>query len=142
MRTRSLSVGVALLVLTGCSSPDDPVSSPVQDPPGVSIPPQSVDDIPRDDLTQERYVVWEHAEIVGDHTIRVSFWAGTHRCFGSRYVLHETADEIAIAVFEGRLPNAPNACTEEARHASLLIETQHPVADRNIVALPESQLQP
>ena len=130
------------LSLAGCSSPDDPVSSPINDPPGTSEPIPPLDETPRDDLTEERVVNWDTAEIIAETKIRVTFWAGTHRCFGARYIVRETNEDIAIAVIEGKFPNAPHACTEEARLASIVVETKQPVGQRNIVPLPEPQLDP
>lgn len=137
-----LFIAVLGLALSGCSSPDDPVTSPVNDDPAVTQPGEPQDDVPRDDLIQERVVDWDIAEVIDETKIRVTFWAGTHRCFGSRYVVAETNTVIAIAVIEGRLPDAPQACTEEARLASLVVNTRQPVGQRNIVTLPEPQLDP
>lgn len=137
-----LTAVLLALVVTGCSSPDDPVSSPTNEPSVPLQPSQPADDVPRDDLTQEHYVTWDKTEVIAARSIRVTFWAGTPRCFGSRYVVEETHDAIAIAVIEGKIPNAPNACTEEARQATLVVQTQHPIGDRNIVALSEAALKP
>ena len=38
-------------------------------------------------------------------------------------------------------PDAPHACTEEARQVSLLVETKQPVGQRNIVPLPDPTLE-
>lgn len=54
--------------------------------------------------------------------------------------MQESDDHIAIDVMDGKYPGAPDACTEEARHASLLIETQQPIGDRDIVVLAETAL--
>ena len=142
LKSTVLLIAVLGLALSGCSSPDDPVSSPVNDDPAVTQPGQPQDDVPRDDLSHERVVDWDIAEVVDETKIRVTFWAGTHRCFGSRYVVAETNEKIAIAVIEGKLPDAPQACTEEARLASLVVNTRQPVGERDIVPLRDLELEP
>lgn len=130
------------LALSACSSPDEPVSSPINNHPAPSQPVPPRDKVPRDDLSEERVVIWDTAEVVAETKIRVTFWAGTHRCFSSRYVVRETDHNVAIAVIEGKFPQAPRACTEEARQASLVVETTQPVGQREIVPLPDPPLEP
>lgn len=142
LRSTVLLAAVLGLALSGCSSPDDPVTSPINNDPAATRPGQPKDEIPRDDLMQERVVVWDTAEVIGETKIRVAFWAGTHRCFGSRYEVAETNQEIAITVIEGKLPDAPQVCSEEARLATLVVNTRQPVGERRIVPLPDPQLDP
>ncbi len=129
-----------VLTLSGCGSEPESSSESTAAPviTDSSFAPQ-VDDEPRDDLTNERVVEWDDVEVVSETSIRVKFWVGSDRCYGTRAVVEETDATIAIAAIEGLLPNAPEVCTEEARGASLVAETKSPIGDREIIPLLDPQ---
>jgi hypothetical protein len=118
----------------GDSQARDPVEFPQQQTsPGA-------DDIPRDDLTDERVLDWTRSESLTETTIRVHFLAGTRECYGTRNVVDESSDTIKIALIEGSLPGAPNACPLVAREASMIVTTSRPITGREILNLDTPEL--
>lgn len=69
------------------------------------------------------------------------FFAGSEHCYGVRSQVHETTERIEIAVLEGELPDAPDVCTLEAREATLVVELDDPIGERDIVELTDPVLQ-
>ncbi|MFT3942559.1 MAG: hypothetical protein QM705_01850 [Ancrocorticia sp.] len=142
VRCVSAATMASALVLTLASCGSEPESSSESTAaPAItdsSFAPQ-VDDEPRDDLTNEHVVEWDHLEVFSETSIRVKFWVGSDRCYGTRAVVEETDTTIAIAAIEGLLPDAPQECTKEARGASLLVETKSPIGDREIIPLLDPQ---
>lgn len=127
-----------LLALAGCSLPDSD-SGPADQTPTETH--DHSDDIEHHDLTAERLVEWEDYEPVSDTRIRVHFFAGSEHCYGVRSQVHETVERIEIAVIEGELPDAPEVCTLEAREATLVVQLDAPIGERDIVALSDPTLQ-
>lgn len=137
---------VGAVTLVGCSSSED-AASPTADGGSQSHlaewstePPQVSDDVRRDDLTHERVVEWTHYDEVAENQLRFFFMAGTPSCYGSRAVVEESGTAVSVAVIEGTLPDAPDACTDEGRFASLLVETDAPVGEREVLPLTDPDL--
>lgn len=98
------------------------------------------DDEPRDDMTDERIVQWDSVEEVGASSLRVHFTAGTTSCYGTRAAVQEDSDEILVATITGTLPEAHSACPDVGRDASLLVELEDEVGDREIGHLEDESI--
>lgn len=134
--TRCVSALVLLSALSACSSQPDSSSESTAAPAITdSTPVPQRDDVPREDMTNEHTVEWDALEVFSETSIRISFWAGTESCFGTRAIVEESDTTIAIAAIEGTLPDAPEVCTDEGRRASLVVETDKPIGGREITAL-------
>ncbi len=136
----TFTVPVLFLALSGYGSEPDSSSDSTAAPAvtdSSSVP--QVDDEPRNDMTNERIVEWDQVEAVSETSIRISFTADSESCFGTRAVVKESDVTIAVAVIEGTLPDAPEACTLEARAGSLVVETKEPIGDREIIPLLDPQ---
>lgn len=142
MKVARTAIAVAwcsvLLAVSSCSSPENEPTPPEQAAPTETV---DADDAHRHDLTEERVIEWNRHEVVSDTEVRVFFMAGSEECYGVRSVVKETETEIHVAVIEGVLPDSPDVCTMEARNASLLVETDQPIDDRQIVPLTDPELQ-
>lgn len=127
------------LLFSGCISPD---SAGTQAGGNTEIlePDTGLDDTPREDLESEHVLTWQEYKAVANTSIRVFFQAQSKRCHGTRAVVEETEATIQIAVIEGLIPGAPDACTRESRQASLLVETKQPIGERKVVPLPNPPL--
>lgn len=91
--------------------------------------------MPNDDLSDELVIEWNHYAIVDEHRIRVSFTAGPSECWGTRAVVRETNKRVQIAVVQGTVPwlQIGEECSAEVREATLLIETEFPIAAKKVV---------
>lgn len=127
------------LLFSGCTLPDN---AETQAGGNTEILESDVglDDTPREDLESERVLTWQEYKAVANTSIRVFFQAQSKRCYGTRAVVKETEATIQIAVIEGLIPGAPDACTRESRQASLLVETKQPIGERKVVPLPNPPL--
>lgn len=103
--------------------------------PSTSGSPAPEDEIPRDDLVEERVLPWTDSANVSDTQIRVFFVAGNPACYGTRAITEQTDSEVAVAVIQGTLPEAPEACAALAFQGSLLIDLDAPLGDRPVVKL-------
>ena len=142
-RLRCLSVLLLPLVLVGCSvdnrgDPGDQgyAEPSVTGPDGVRPP----DDTPRDDMTDESIAPWTSFEEAGPASLRVHFTAGTTSCYGTRAVVREETDEILIATIVGTIPESHSACPGVGRDASLLIELEDDVGDREVRHLDDGSI--
>lgn len=91
-------------------------------------------------MTDERIVQWDSVEEVGATSLRVHFTAGTTSCYGTRAAVQEDSDEILVATITGTLPEAHSACPDVGRDASLLVELQDEVGDREIGHLEDESI--
>ncbi|WP_291479633.1 hypothetical protein [Corynebacterium sp.] len=145
-RLRILAVLMLPAVLLGCTVDNrgDPgdrgdagdTAPSVTGPDGV----RPADDTPRDDMTDERIIPWTSAEEVGPATLRVTFMAGTTSCYGTRAVVRENAEEVLVAAVSGTVPDAPSACPDVGRDASLLVELDDEVGDREVKRLDDDSI--
>lgn len=134
-RLKCLSGLLIPLVLVGCSvenrgGPGDQgyAEPSVTGSDGVRPP----DDVPREDMTDESIAPWTSFEQVGPAALRVSFTAGTTSCYGTRAAVREEGDEILIATIVGTIPEAHSACPDVGRAATLLVELEEDVGDREV----------
>ena len=134
-RLKCLSGLLVPLALVGCSVENrgDPADRgyaepSVTGPDGVRPP----DDVPRDDMTDESIAPWTSFEEAGPAALRVSFTAGTTGCYGTRAAVREEGDEILIETIVGTIPEAHSACPDVGRAATLLVELEDDVGDREV----------
>lgn len=120
---------------SGDSPGVDEGSSTAVPAPSTSGSPAPKDEIPRDDLLEERVLSWTDSENVSDTQVRVSFVGGNPACYGTRAITEQTGSEVAVALIQGTLPEAPEACTALAFQGSLLIDLDAPLGDRPVVKL-------
>lgn len=142
-RLKCLSGLLIPLVLVGCSvdnrgDPGDQgyAEPSVTGPDGVRTP----DDVPRDDMADERISPWTSFEEVGPASLRVHFVAGTPSCYGTRVVVREESDQVLIATVKGTIPEAHSACPDVGRKASLLVELDDDLGDRTVGHLDDSSV--
>lgn len=137
-RLKCLAVLVLPLVLLGCAvdHSGDPGDRGHQRDTAPSVtgtdrvrPP---DDTPRDDMTDERIVPWTSADEASPAALRVRFGAGTPSCYGTRAVVREDAHQVLVATIVGTVPDAHSACPDVGREASLLVELDDEVGDREV----------
>jgi hypothetical protein len=77
--------------------------------------------------------IWDRAEPVDPHTIRVEFYGGVEECDGlDRVEVEETADNVTITLYTGRVPTA-EVCIEIAVLKAVTIKLDAPLGDREIV---------
>jgi len=98
------------------------------------------EEVQRHDLHYERLTQFQHI-VLSVHSIGVNFVTGTSSCYGSRAVLVEKDDSIGIAVINGTIPEAPEACILIAVHTHFVLNTEKPIGNRPIVPLTEAQVQ-
>lgn len=134
-RLKCLSVLLLPALLLGCS-----VENRNDQGGGSGSVTDAGDDEPRDDMTDERIVHWESVEEVGATSLRVHFTAGTTSCYGTRAAVQEDSDEILVATIVGTIPEAHSACEDVGRAASLLVELEDEVGDREIGHLEDESI--
>lgn len=132
-----VAVSIVLLALTACSAPDRDNAPAEQTPTGSN---DGSDGTTHEELTAERPVEWYDYQTVSDTSIQLFFFAGSEHCYGVRSQVHETPERIEVAVIEGELPDAPDVCTLEAREATLVVELDAPIGQRDVVELTNPSL--
>lgn len=130
------------LTLTACGHEqvsDDTATSDANSS-GSSQSASGADDEQRTDTSDQRAVEWERYETVNDDTVRVFYLGGTEECYGYHAQTTESNDEVHIAIVEGYLSDAPEACPDLGREASMLVKLDAPLGDRTVVALENPRL--
>ncbi|GAA1149724.1 hypothetical protein GCM10009672_22660 [Nesterenkonia lutea] len=93
------------------------------------------------EMVAEHLSAWQNYTVVSDTELQLSFYTGNPACYGVRSVVEEDEEVIRVATISGTLLDAvDSACTQEARHVSLIVELDEPVADREVVPLAEVEL--
>lgn len=138
----TLSVGTtascsSLLLLLACCAPSGTGAAPPSDDSTAGAAPSGPtsapgDDDPRTDLTDEAPRAWTSFDEVSETALRVHVMTGDLACFGLRAEVDETPTEVLVTVYEGTLPDAPEACTAVGRDASLRVELAEPLGDRPV----------
>lgn len=129
-----------MLVLSGCASTAATGGATSGDSTGhpadttTASPDRPVDLASRDDLTDEHPIEWTRPDIVDDTSIRVHVTLESPSCHGVRTTTRETDALVTITVYAGTLPDAPDVCPANAALASLLITTDQPIGDRELVS--------
>jgi hypothetical protein len=122
---------------TTTAPPGSPVSSPPQDP-GASVPSFRRGEriAPRRDATDVHPLSFDPTEVHAvDGGVVVPFWGGVAPCFVlARSDVHETAQQVDIALFAGHDPRAAGvACIELAKRYEVKIPLEAPLGNRTVV---------
>ena len=135
-------LAVCMLGVSACSTNTSDDSPGVEEGGSTAVPapstsgsPAPEDEIPRDDLVEERVLPWTDSANISDTQIRVFFVGGNPACYGTRTITEQTDSEVAVALIQGTLPEASEACTALAFQGSLLIDLDAPLGDRPVVKL-------
>jgi len=88
----------------------------------------------RQDLSHESIITFWH-KIFSENTMGVAFSTRDEKCYGYRAVVEERNDSIAIAVVQGAIPAAPEACNLMASKRYFLLQLKNPVGNRKIIPL-------
>lgn len=119
IRSRLAALGVAVLLLAGCSA--------------TNSYSDAGDQIPQSGLVDALPAAWESAEIVDDTHIRVTFQGGVDDCYGHDVEVEETASTVTISLSTGGLPRHVGGCDAPLLEYTTLVETEQPVGDRAII---------
>jgi hypothetical protein len=121
-RRRLAALALATLLLAGCAEekPENRYSA-------------EGDQAPRSDLLEATPTAWEHADVVDDTHVRVTFEGGTDACPGHDVEVQETAGTVTITLSTGWLPGIDGGCSAQAVEYTTLVETEQPIGDREIV---------
>jgi hypothetical protein len=118
---------------SGQPDPESPVTGtvPSMAPPGPKETPLVV--TPRPGLVDVRPRPWDKVEALDERTIEVRFWSGVEECYGvDRVDVEYRATEVAVTVYEGRVPTA-ETCIEIAVLKAMRVKLDEPIAGRQIV---------
>lgn len=118
-RSRLAALGVAVLLLAGCSA--------------TTSYSDAGDQLPQSDLVDALPTAWEGTEIVDDTHIRVTFMGGVDDCYGHDVDVEETTGTITILVSTGGLPRHIGGCDAPLLEYTTLVETEQSVGDRTII---------
>lgn len=137
------------MLLTACTPQDESVAHVKPSPDKNSTAPPSVsefyteyDDEPIPDTVSQHVTEWEHYEKVSDGTLRVFYLGGVEKCYGNHAQVHETDTQVEIAIVSGYLPTAPEFCEDLGRSASMIVQLDSPLGDREVAALENPTLVP
>lgn len=124
---------------------DSPVSTslpPAEDADAedLTLPTPDTDVEPAEELENEHVAGWHDYEVTSEDEIRFFTTTGNLNCYGLRYEVEESDDEVAVAIIGGRLPDAPEVCTMEAVFVGLPVELDEPLGDRELVELEDPDL--
>lgn len=120
----------------GTEAPD-PTSAPTPteeaEPPEIDMSTEDAEVV--EDMVQERSAGWEDYEVVSETELRFLATSGNQACYGQRYQVEETADEVAVAVITGDRLDGAEICTQEALFIAVPVELDEPLGDRDVVEL-------
>ena len=162
-RTGLPVVVVCLVALNACGNGDDdatdyeagstegtgaPVQSTTSAPapdstdeaelPETEIPAEDVEIVA--DMVHERSAGWEDYEIVSETELRFLVTSGNQSCYGQRYQIEETEDEVAVAIIIGQRKEGAEICTQEAVFVAVPVELEEPLDQREVVGLQDPDL--
>ncbi|WP_187977022.1 hypothetical protein [Mycetocola sp. JXN-3] len=128
-----------VISLSGCSNSQQESHSEAPRPmPSGSVAETSGEDS-RDDLTGEGSLEWTRVEGVPADRIRIRFVLGNPECVGVRSILRESSERVLIAVVEGAVPEAPEACPLVAVETFLDVQLAEPLGARPVTSfVPDS----
>lgn len=86
-------------------------------------------------LNQEFTVGWDSYTQYTDTSITFSTQMGTPTCYGLRYEVQESADEVAVAIIQGSLRDEEQFCALEIHPTTMNVELDAPLGDRDVVEL-------
>ncbi|MGO3151068.1 MAG: hypothetical protein ACTIJJ_00380 [Galactobacter sp.] len=146
---------VVMFALAGCASPERsvPPASGIADTSGPTANTDGTDSPSagqgasnrinytiidaRDDLENERSASWDRIEAESGNKLRIDFQLGSPKCSGARAEVREAPDAVEVTLWTGTLPEAPRNCTMEAMFASLVVQLDAPLGDREVLRLTE-----
>ncbi|WP_022871664.1 hypothetical protein [Nesterenkonia alba] len=88
---------------------------------------------PAEDMTEETYREWGDYDVVSESELEFFLITGDPECYGLRYVVEETEDDVAVALIHGTRDGAPSECPDSAHYVSILVELDEPLGDREVV---------
>lgn len=106
--------------------------------PETEIPAEDVEIVA--DMVHERSAGWEDYEIVSETELRFLTTSGNQACYGQRYQIEETEDEVALAIITGQRKEGAEVCTQEAIFIAVPVELDEPLGDRDVVELEDPEL--
>ncbi|GAA4827251.1 hypothetical protein GCM10023354_01120 [Garicola koreensis] len=115
--------------------PDPPQSG---ESPEVEMPRQDAELV--EDMVRENSVGWEDYEVVSETELRFLTTSGNQACYGQRYEVQETQEEVAVAIIIGNRPDGGAICTQEAILIAVPVELDEPLGDRDVVELEDPEL--
>ena len=89
-------------------------------------------------LEYENIIDWTDYKVTGEHEITFTTLTGTPRCYDVRAEVVEKDGVMNVALVEGTIPGAPDACTAEARIAKVKVKTKAKASTLKVQQLPES----
>ena len=91
-------------------------------------------------LEYENIIDWTDYKVTGEHEITFTTLTGTPRCYDVRAEVVEKDGVMNVALVEGTIPGAPDACTAEARIAKVKVKTKAKASTLKVQQLPESMV--
>ena len=89
-------------------------------------------------LEYENIIDWTDYKVTGEHEITFTTLTGTPRCYDVRAEVVEKDGVMNVALVEGTILGAPDACTAEARIAKVKVKTKAKASTLKVQQLPES----
>lgn len=93
-----------------------------------------------EDMVRENSVGWEDYEVVSETELRFLTTSGNQACYGQRYEVQETQEEVAVAIIIGNRPDGGANCTQEVIFIAVPVELDEPLGDRDVVELEDPEL--
>lgn len=127
----------------GTEAPD-PTSSPAPgatgeaEAPEIDIPTEDAEIV--EDMIHESSAGWEDYDVASETLLRFVATSGNQACYGQRYQVEETAEEVAVAIIVGNRPDGAEICTQEAIFIAVPVELEDPLGDRDVVELEDPEL--
>lgn len=109
-----------------------------EDVPSIPFPEQDAELV--EEMTSEVSGAWMEYEVLSETQLRFLSWSGNQACYGQRYELQETAEEVAVAIITGWRADAAEVCTEEALAIAITVDLEEPLGDREVVELEDPEL--
>lgn len=78
--------------------------------------------------------------MTGDHEITFTATTGTVTCFDVRAETTEDNGVLHVALVEGGVPGAPEACTMEAREVKVPVKTAAKASTLKVQAMPVTKV--
>lgn len=123
---------------TGRPPAPGPGATEEPEPPESGLPQEYAELVA--DMVGESSVGWEDYEVISETELRFLSTSGNQACYGQRYQVEETAEEVAVAVIVGTRPDGAQICTQEAIFIAVPVELGDPLGERDVVELEDPEL--
>lgn len=133
--TLTAAAGAAALLLVACGDDNDDAAGGNGAAEGETVTETT------DTLESERPQPWTEYEELSDTELQFTTWMGTPTCYGIRYQVEETEEEVSVGLITGVLPEAPENCTAEAVEAEITVELEEPLGDREVTELEDLDIE-